>query len=160
MNGNWTIVPFGKYKDKSLPQIILLDPDWFFYMLPKFYGRLADEAQNLARKATAIKIPGPDGHKKLVEYWREEGYPPGSSGFGFVDANSPCYNRWATRQHHLDLSIVHRAKPYDKRGGRRLIQCFRHRYFGANTRVTKERCEDFFSNEANFAKRRSHAKAA
>jgi hypothetical protein len=121
---NWTTVPFGKYKDKSLPQIFLLDPDWFFYMLPKFYGRLADEAQDLARKARAIKIPGFDADKKLVEYWCEEGYPPGSSGFGFVDANSPCYNRWATRQHYLDLSIVCRASPYDKQGCRRLIQRF------------------------------------
>jgi len=155
---NWSTVPFGKYEGKTLPQILLLDPDWFYYMLPKFYGRLAVEAQDLARKAMAIKIPGDEAHKKLVEYWCERERPPGSSGFGFVDANSPCYNDWAIRRPYLDLLIVCRASPYDKRGCRRLIQCFRHRYFGPNTKVTKERYEELFSNEDNFVRGRSYAK--
>ena len=29
----WTVVNFGKFKDKNLtlPQIVLQDPDWFFW---------------------------------------------------------------------------------------------------------------------------------
>jgi hypothetical protein len=50
-------VALWKHKGKTFPQIILQDPDWFFYMLPKFYGNLADEAKSLAQKAQAIKIP-------------------------------------------------------------------------------------------------------
>jgi hypothetical protein len=91
----WTEVPFGKHEGKTLPQILVSDPDWFFWMRPKFYGRLGDEARDLARKATAIKIPGPNG-KKVVEYRREEGRPPGSGGFLFVDADSPVVDRWGT----------------------------------------------------------------
>jgi hypothetical protein len=49
----WSVMSFGKHKGKTFPQIILQDPDWFFYMLPKFYGNLADEANNLAQKAQA-----------------------------------------------------------------------------------------------------------
>ena len=54
---HWSVVPFGKYKGKTLPEIIVLDLDWFFWVLPKLYGKLAEEARELARKAHAIKIP-------------------------------------------------------------------------------------------------------
>ena len=27
----WTIILFGKYEGKTLPQIVLRDPDWFFW---------------------------------------------------------------------------------------------------------------------------------
>jgi hypothetical protein len=64
----WSAVPFGKYAGKTMPEIILTDPDWFFYMLPKLYGRLGEEAQNLARKAQAIKIPKSRARNWTVEY--------------------------------------------------------------------------------------------
>jgi hypothetical protein len=55
-------------KAKTLPEIIMQDPDWFFWMLPKFNGKLAKEAGEVARKARAIKIPKEKGKKLLVEY--------------------------------------------------------------------------------------------
>jgi hypothetical protein len=116
----WIIVTFGKYLGKSLPQILVSDPDWFFWMRPKLYGRLGDEAQELARKATAIKIPGANAKTQVVEYRRQEGRPAGSDGFRFVDADSPRTDRWGMRSPHLDLSYVCRASPYDKKGCRRL----------------------------------------
>jgi broad specificity phosphatase PhoE len=57
---DWSVVPFGKYKGKTFPQIIVQDPDWFFWMLPKLYGKIGEEAQELARRARAIKIPKRD----------------------------------------------------------------------------------------------------
>jgi hypothetical protein len=27
----WTVVPFGKYESRTLPEIVMLDPDWFFW---------------------------------------------------------------------------------------------------------------------------------
>ena len=59
----WSIVPFGRYKGKTLPEIIVLDLDWFFWALPKLYGKLGDEAQELARRARAIKVPKSDKGK-------------------------------------------------------------------------------------------------
>jgi hypothetical protein len=53
----WSTVPFGKYAGKTLPEIIVRDLDWFFWVVPKLYGRIADEAQDLAQRARAIKIP-------------------------------------------------------------------------------------------------------
>jgi len=45
----WSAVPFGKYQGKTLPEIIVRDLDWFFWVVPKLYGKLADEAEELAR---------------------------------------------------------------------------------------------------------------
>jgi hypothetical protein len=41
----WTTVPFGKHQGKTLPQIVIDDPDWFFWILPRLYGRLKIEAR-------------------------------------------------------------------------------------------------------------------
>jgi hypothetical protein len=59
----WSTLPFGKYAGHTLPEIILGDPDWFFWVLPKLYGTLAKEAQHLARKARGMKIPKRYGKK-------------------------------------------------------------------------------------------------
>jgi hypothetical protein len=65
---HWSVVPFGRYRGKTLPEIIVRDPDWFFWMLPELYGRLGIEARDLARKAHAIKIPKGLRRKLEVEY--------------------------------------------------------------------------------------------
>ncbi len=69
----WAIVPFGRYKGRTLPEIIVRDLDWFFWVLPKLYGKLADEAQELARKVRSIKIPKSKKGKLVVEYQFEMG---------------------------------------------------------------------------------------
>jgi hypothetical protein len=43
-----------------------------------------------------------------------------------------------------------RGKKYNKRAGRILIRDFRIHYFGKHKRLTKQRCEEFFSNDKNF----------
>ena len=66
-------MPFGKYKGKTLPEVILIDLDWFYWALPKLYGKIGEEAQDLARKVRAIKIPGPRRKRLEVEYRYERG---------------------------------------------------------------------------------------
>jgi hypothetical protein len=51
----WSVVPFGKYKGKTFPEIIVRDPDWFFWVLPNLYGNLADEAKVWRRKHEQLK---------------------------------------------------------------------------------------------------------
>jgi hypothetical protein len=140
-------VPFGKYAGKTLPEIILSDPDWFFYMLPKLYGRLGDEAKNLAQKARAIKIPKSRSGQWTIEYRYD--CDQRFCGFAFVKADR-AHSRWVTRLPHLDLALPLRRKTYDKRAGRIMIAEFRRLYFGEHKRLTKQRCEEFFSNDANF----------
>jgi len=143
----WTAVPFGRYKGKTLPEIVFRDIDWFFWMLPKLYGKLADEAQELAWKVRAIKVPKSDKSKLEVEYRYE--FDHRFCGISFVKAESRQYTRWATRLPYLDLSGPLRRK-YDKRAGRIMIGDFRRHYFGRHKRLTKDRCEEFFSNDRNF----------
>jgi hypothetical protein len=65
---HWSRVPFGKYSGKTFPEIIVRDPDWFFWVLPKLYGKLGEEAQELARRARAIKPPQRGRSRLEVEY--------------------------------------------------------------------------------------------
>ena len=143
---SWNAVPFGKYKGKTLPEIIVCDLDWFFWVLPKLYGKIAEEAQELARRAQAIKIPQRGGKRLEVEYQFD--MDRRFCGFGFVDPSAP-YSRCSARLRYLDLRWPLR-KRYDKRAGRLMIRDFRTHYFGPRRRLTKERCEEFFSNDANF----------
>jgi hypothetical protein len=152
----WSVVPFGRYTGKTLPEIIVRDLDWFFWMAPKLYGRLATEAGDLARKARAIKIPRRLGKKLEVEYRYEFDDRSESGrrfcGFAFVKGEA-WPSRWTTRLPYLDLSFPLRTKKYDKRAGRNLIRDFRLNYFGKHKRLTKQRCEKFFTNERNFISR-------
>ena len=146
-NMQWSMLPFRKYKGKTLPEIIVRDIDWFFWMLPKLYGRIGEEAKDLARKARAIKMPKSFGKNVEVEYRFEMG--DRFCGFGIVKAGGAHYSRWSTRLPYLDLYWPFRRN-YDKRTSRIMIRDFRLHYFGKNKRLTKERCETFFSNRRNF----------
>ena len=103
----WSTVPFGKYKGKTFPEIIVRDPDWFFWVLPNLYGTLAEEAQELARRARAIKTPRRSRRRLEVEY--EFDRDRRFYGFEFVDADSPP-SRWSLRLPYLDLRRPLRLK--------------------------------------------------
>jgi hypothetical protein len=146
----WTTLNFGKHAGRTLPQVVLSDPNWFFWAVGKdiFKGRLADEAAVLSRRATHIRIPKPNPKGWEVEYRRDR--DGRFLGFNFVEAKSPSYGS-ATRLPFLDLSHVRRGNIHDKRDCRRMIQNVRTFYFdGLN--LTKKRCEAFFDNKRNFLK--------
>jgi hypothetical protein len=144
---SWSTVPFGKYAGKTLPEIIVRDLDWFFWAAPKLYGRLGDQAQDLARKVRTIKIPKSPACKWEVEYQYD--CDQRFCGFAFVKAGSVLHSRWTTRLPYLNFSWP-LGRKYDKRAGRIMIRDFRIHYFGEHKRLTKERCKEFFSNERNF----------
>src|SRR6266436_688086 len=135
----WATLTFGKHAGKTIPEIILSDADWFFWAVNKgvFKGRLNDQAAKLVERARAIKIPKRNPKRWQVEYSYDD--TGGFSGF-----------RSTRRSPYLDLSYVRRGKAYDKRGCRNLLRDFRYHYFGDNTRLTKRRCEQLFSNKKNF----------
>src|SRR3979411_2700750 len=71
---HWTTLKFGTHAGKSLPQIVISDPDWFFWAVAcgVFTGTLAAEAEDLVDKATAIKIPKLHFKRWRVEYRYED----------------------------------------------------------------------------------------
>jgi hypothetical protein len=150
----WTTLKSGRHAGLSLPQIILADADWFFWVLNEgfLWGRLAKEAEDLARKARAIKIPKHVPKNWEVEYrYEDDGR---FTEFDFVRPGVPSYCgfRLFYRLSYLDLSFIRRKRTYDKQGCRNLLHCFRHHYFGDGVRLTKRRCEKFFSKRRNFLK--------
>ena len=53
---NWTTINFGKFRSKSLPELIFEDADFFFHRMKIYYfnGYLAKEANELYRRARSI----------------------------------------------------------------------------------------------------------
>jgi hypothetical protein len=151
---SWTKLGFGKHIGLRLPQILMFDPDWFFWAVGKsiFEGRLAREAEELVTRATAIKPPFKKPEDWAVEYQFER--DGRFRGFEFVEASQRSeYSPFVTvRQPYLDLSYLARRKSYDKGGYRRLMDNFRRVYFGENCRISKRRCERFFAESKNFAR--------
>jgi hypothetical protein len=135
------------HRGKTLPQIILDDPDWFFWILPELYGPLKIEAEDLARKASKVRIPRRSPRNWCVEYRVEQ--PGRFWGFDIVRADSFTNSKWSIRLPYLDLSLPRSYKAYDKRGYRNLIRDFRRLYFD-DRNLTKNRCEVFFDNADNF----------
>ena len=61
----WSTVPFGKYKGKTFPEIIVRDADWFFWALPNLYGTLAEEAQERRAEHVPSKL-----HDEVGGAWK------------------------------------------------------------------------------------------
>jgi hypothetical protein len=145
----WTTVNFGKHKGRNLPQIVLSDPNWFFWAVDILYGQLASEAKILERRARNIRIPKPNPKKWEVEYRRDR--DDRFLGCGIVEVNSHKHSALFERLPHLDLAYVRRGNVHDTRDCRVLIRDFRRLYF-AGLNLTKQRCEQFFENPDNFTK--------
>ena len=150
---NWTPLKFGKYKGKTLPQIVLRDPDWFFWAYDngKFGAALEDEAAEIAWKARNIRIPPPDPKNWRVEYELTlDGKFVGFSIVQMKDANDATIDTsYSITSKHLDLSFPRSLKTYDKLGNKMMLRSFRHYYF-SGSRLTKEKCEKFFFWDWNF----------
>jgi hypothetical protein len=153
----WSAVNFGKWSGKglTLPQIILRDPDWFFWALKNnaFKGGLRAEAEDLGRKATHIKLPEPNPSGWRVEY--AIGHDDGKfADFEIVPMDRPQHegSTLNRRVQHLDLSFPSRLHSYDKLGCRLMLRNFKFYWFGSTgARLTKDRCEAFFDDPSNFA---------
>ena len=152
----WTTIGFGKHKGRTLPQVLLSDPDWFFWAVDKnvFTGNnsyLTAEAGDLAYKARNIKIPKPD-----PENW-SLGYVLGA-GNRLWDVMIVKSNEF---KHHdfsgglacdrLNFGVVRLLSKYDKLGGKILLKRVKEYFCRDGTaRFTKKWCEQFFSAENNF----------
>ena len=146
---SWTKLPFGRYKGLTLPQVLLTDPDWFFWMEPKLYGDLGDEAAELGRKARRIEICKPDPENWEIEYqYRDDNR---FRRFYILPAatEDTHIGQGCIRSEWLNLSCS-RRRHYDKGGGKNLIRDFKRYYFTEDRYLTKALCEQFFEDEANF----------
>jgi hypothetical protein len=150
----WSVVNLGKWREKglTLPQIILRDPDWFFWAFDKgvFPEHLSSEASALHGRASGIKI------KKLTpDEWRIEysiGLDGKFAGFEVIPKNRPRHegSTRCIRRSCLDMGFPRSLQTYDKLGCRLMLTSMRFYWFRTSSRLTKAICEDFFDNPANF----------
>lgn len=87
---SWSMVPFGRYRGKTLPEINCAGFGLVFWMFSKLYGRLGTEARDLARKARTIKIP--NGHRRKLEVEYRYDVDDRFCGFAFVKAELSARN--------------------------------------------------------------------
>ncbi len=156
---SWTVVDFGKFRDKNktLPQILFSDPDWFFWAVEggafKNQMSLQAEAADLQRKATHIRVPQKDAaDRQVVEHYI---HAPTMkySHFILVPESKPFHagSSPSMRADVIDMSFPRSIAKYDKTGCKLLIDSLKQTYFGSKSkRVTKALCEQFFDDGGNF----------
>jgi hypothetical protein len=153
---NWNTLNFGKHKGKSLPQVLFTDPDWFFWAVENnvFDSRplFKTQAQDLYRKARCIKVPQKEDERLVAEYWIHR--PTGKfSHFDLVPENLPKHKGASPtfRSKSIDMSVPRNIAKYDKTGCKSLLLSLKHYLFGnKSTKMTRERCEQFFEDSTNF----------
>ena len=152
----WSALDFGKHAGKTLPQVMFSDPDWFYwaYESGAFNGDLLlkKESEEIHAKSTAIQVPQRGEGKMVVEYTVHK--PTHKfNGLDLVPESKPYHKGSSVtfRRSVIDMSLVRRIAKYDKLGYKRLIRDLKHLLFGdSQIRMTKRRCEDFFSDHTNF----------
>ncbi|MCK5342198.1 MAG: hypothetical protein KAR20_02275 [Candidatus Heimdallarchaeota archaeon] len=152
---SWQIINFGKYSGKTLPQVLLHYPDWFFLAFEEGAfdnrGPLADEADDLYNKATNIKIPNNNG--ELVAEYLVRASTGKFLYFEIVPLHSPQHEggNLTFRFPVIDLSAPRKIAKHDKLGCKQLLYSFKRYVFGSpSTRLTKNKCEEFFKDNTNF----------
>jgi hypothetical protein len=152
---DWLTLTFGKHKGKTLPQIVLEDPDWFFiaYEEGEFTKNieLLSEANEMVKKATSIKVPSAGGERRVAEY----SIDPITRKFSVIEVvpESQPFNSesiWIFRKKVIDLTVPRNLLFIDTSGGERIALQVKDLLFGKDTELTRETCEGFFNEEANF----------
>jgi hypothetical protein len=150
----WSKLYFGKHKEKTLPQIVFKDPDWFFWAMEDkiFKGKILNEAREIYRKSRSIRIPK-NGSKKLVAEYAVHSPTDKFACMGICLASRPNHvgSSVTFREDVIDLSIPRQIAPYDKLGCKYIISNLKSYLFdNSSYRMTKGRCEAFFEDDGNF----------
>lgn len=153
---NWTTLEFGKHTGKTLPQVMFVDPDWFFWAFTEnaFNGKgdLATEAQEIYTRARSIRIPQNADEKLVVEYFIHP-ITKDFTHFQLVPEARPKHNGASptVRLEVVDMGLVREISSYDKGGYRRLINDIKAFIMkDPDIKMTKIRSEAFFFDDENF----------
>ena len=154
---NWTKLEFGKHRGRTLPQVMFSDADWFFWLhanpLPTNNNVRGSEFEEIYRKSRSIKVPQKGDENMVAEYIidpRNHNF----RGLDLVPASRPQHQGYSQtfRLPVINMAKVREIATYDKAGYHRLIGDLKLCLFGSRrVRMTKQRCEAFFDDDANFA---------
>ena len=149
----WTPLRFGKYKDLTLPEIVLSDPNWFFWQCGKSAfggGDLAREAGWIRPQARAIKLPLENPNLSEVEYMFDRNGKLHHVTVVHAHRNRPADSGSIFRK-NIDLSVPHEVGKQDCNGGQVIIEFLKRFVFcDEGITLTTEICEEFFDDDDNF----------
>lgn len=165
----WDKVNFGtvkKIQDKTLPQIMFVDPDWFFYQyerensyLRKKFGQQADFVYKRARN-----IKPKEGHyikHFLFCDYTSDGFSPISienaeTKFSeYIETGISCQDLdfLDTQQFfilkRIDLRFPKGLRQYDKKSCKIFVDELKE-YLSLGKRITELKAIEFFENDDNF----------
>jgi hypothetical protein len=147
----WTPLPFGKYRGRTLPQIVLTDPDYFFWAFDQGVfqtQQLKSEAAAINNRACHIAIP--NGADFEVEYSIHPGVGK-LAAILLVPKGTTVSEGPVRTKKHLDLSVPRQIAPYDKMCGKIMLDALKRYVFSdPKIRLTSDRCEAFFDDDRNF----------
>ena len=151
----WTTLYRGKYEGRTLPELAFRDPDYLFWTVEANCFKtdpLKAEAELIYRRSRHIKLPDAvsgslkvlydihPGSGKLCRVWVIQG-----------DWRPEQFSDHWYLSDYFDLSLPRRLCPYDKAGSKILVKAIKEHVF-KGARLTKDRCEEFFSDPRNFAR--------
>jgi len=150
----WSVIDFGKYRGKSLPQIIFKDADWFFHAYENGYFNevVTQEADEICRRARSIRIPQRNGQKMLVEYHIHRDGKSGKGKFGMMQLipDGSALGRMNVAS-SIDFYVPRSLAIYDKTGYKNFVSMLKAILFGdSSRRMNRRACEAFFNDDANF----------
>ncbi len=152
----WTELEFGKHRGLTHPQIMFKDPDWVYWLhanalLKTNYVR-GTEVEEIYRKSRSIKVPQ-RGDEQLVAEYIVDPRRHNFRGLDLVPISRPPHQGYSQtfRLAVIDMAKVWEIATYDKGGYQQLISDLKLHLFGSRrVRMTKQRCEAFFDDDANF----------
>jgi len=151
----WSILIFGKHTGKTLPQVVLEDPDWFFiaYERGEFVRnkQFLSESNRIFDKASSVKVPSTGGERMVAEYSIDP-FTRKFSAIEVVPELAPFNPEWiwSFRKRVIDLTAARNILFSDTTGGERIALQVKDLLFGKDSKLTRELCERFFNDEGNF----------
>lgn len=150
----WTLLDFGKYETKSLPEIIFSDPDYFIWCFEHDIFRrtpqLESESEFLYERIRSIKIPD-NANRELVAQFSLDKDTGELKRLKIIPVYKYKTKLDIYRSSIIDLTFPrtynysdpHITKWFLKPLFSIIFQDFHHQ-------PSKTECEDFFNNDDNF----------
>jgi hypothetical protein len=150
-NFEWSTLRFGKHQGKSLPEVILTDPGWFYWAYSNsiFREPLNEEAGEIASSASRIKPPKDDWKNWRIHYQISE--DKRLLDFSVIDAQTVSHlPQNGVVSEHLDLSLPARLRDCGHRTRYDLMLKSTYRHYFGGSEPSGSDCEWFFHNFRNF----------
>lgn len=151
---SWAEVDFGKYKDanKTLPEIVLIDTDYFVWGYEFGIFRsdqlLNTQSEDIYRKIQSIRIPFNDNNELICEFISHENKIQ-KLQVNFKD--SPRDVNCVYRESHIDLTFPNKYNPESFNKMNQVLPQLYNILFGGETKIPNRTiCDDFFIYEENF----------